>query len=528
MMAAQGGLPPVHPFTGMDVSSVLESHAKRFGSKRFLAWEPRKDGQPAAWTYQEFADEVERTAAGLATRGVREGDRVMLLLENSPAFVFCWFACARLGAVAIDANIHYTRDELAHAISLTDPVGVVTLDERLSELEGLLDDMWTTTIDTISGTCPGLRGDVGNLPTRRPDPGAPLCVQFTSGTTSRPKAVLYTHANALWGARVGASHGSVTSDDTFLVSMPLFHTAALMWHFLPTWWVGGTVVLVPGYSASQFWDISRRHSCTQTMLLGISKKTLDAQPVPEHSFRVWQFALEFPSLERRYGVRVLGCWGMTEVVTNVIVGNLHHPCETGAIGWASPEYDVRIIDEAGDDVPPGVPGELLVRGVRGLSVFAEYLSDPEATAAAFDDDGYFRTGDCVRLTQSGAIEYVTRLKDMLKVGGENVAAAEIERVCLTVTGVTEAAVVGRRDDLLDEVPVAFVVAHGAAEERIIEEVMRACSSALARFKVPREVHVVDELPERLLGKVAKADLRALAEALANGGGSPVNGSSLAP
>ncbi|MCB0976173.1 MAG: acyl--CoA ligase [Acidimicrobiales bacterium] len=153
-------------------------------------------------------------------------------------------------------------------------------------------------------------------------------------------------------------------------------------------------------------------------------------------------------------------------------------------------------------------------GIRGLSLFAEYHGDTRATADAFDDAGYFRTGDCVRLLPSGSIQYVTRLKDMLKVGGENVASAEIERVCGQVPGITAAAVVGRRDAFLDEVPVAFVVAPGQDVDEVASSVLAACTDQLASFKVPRSVHVIDELPESLIGKIAKAELRKLAEHLA--------------
>jgi crotonobetaine/carnitine-CoA ligase len=250
------------------------------------------------------------------------------------------------------------------------------------------------------------------------------------------------------------------------------------------------------------------------MLLGIARTTLANQPIPDHSYRLWQFGLEIPPLEERYGVRLLGVWGMTEVVTNVVVGLPHQRADAGSIGWASPEYDLRMVDADGADVPHGELGELLIRGVRGLSLFAEYLNDPNATAKAFDERGYFHTGDGVRQLDSGSIQYVTRLKDMLKVGGENVAAAEIERICMTVSGVTAAAVVSRRDPILDEVPVAFIVAPEADPDTIAESVTAACKRQLADFKVPRSVHLIDELPERLLGKIAKADLRERAEKLA--------------
>jgi crotonobetaine/carnitine-CoA ligase len=501
-------LPPVHPFAGMDVSSALAERVARHGDDRFLVWEPGTEAA-ASWTYREFAEAVEQVAAGLVARGVGPGDAVVLLLENSPAFLFCWFACARVGAVAIDTNTRYAPDELRHALDLTGAVGAVThehLVDRLAESGAELG--WTVTIDETTGTCPDLRGDPTTLENRPPDPGAALCVQFTSGTTSRPKAVLFTHANALWGGRVGAAHGRLVADDAVLVYAPLFHTAALSWQTLSTFWAGGTVVLLPKYTASRFWEVSLRHRCTHTNVLGIMLRTLGEQPVPDHHYRTWQFGMETPALEDRYGVRLFNAWGMTEVVTQPIINDLDAPVDVGAIGRAALEYEVRVAREDGSDTAIGEPGDLLVGGVRGLSIFAEYLNDPDATAEAFDGRGYFRTGDRVVRLPSGALRFAGRAKDMLKVGGENVAAGEIERVLAAVPGVTGAAVVGRPDPILDEVAVAFLtVAPGTDETAVAPAALEACRARLADFKVPRAVYLLDELPESLLGKIAKAALK---------------------
>lgn len=174
----------------------------------------------------------------------------------------------------------------------------------------------------------------------------------------------------------------------------------------------------------------------------------------------------------------------------------------------APEYQVRITRDDGTDVAPGEDGDLLVGGVRGLSMFAEYLHDPEATSAAFDEHGFFRTGDRVALLPSGAVRFVSRAKDMLRVGGENVAAGEIERVLLGVPGVTSAAVVARPDPLLEEVAVGFVTVDASSDESAVRDAaLAACRRQLADFKVPRDLYVIDALPEGLLGKIAKVKLR---------------------
>jgi crotonobetaine/carnitine-CoA ligase len=183
----------------------------------------------------------------------------------------------------------------------------------------------------------------------------------------------------------------------------------------------------------------------------------------------------------------------------------------GGIRWgrAAPEYQVRVLDDRGRPAEPGATGDLSIRGVRGLSIFAEYLNNAEATAKAFDAEGFLLTGDRVGVTPDRSLYFADRAKDMLKVGGENVSAGEIERVILTVPGVREVALVGKPHPMLDEVPVAFLLTDGHEDPSLAERAMAACRSALAGFKHPHEVRIVSELPRATLEKVAKAQLRTM-------------------
>ncbi len=506
-------LPDHHPFAGRDVASVFRERCERFGDRPFLAWEPPPgEGRAATWTYTEFAALVERTAAGLAERGVRRGDPVMLLLENSPAFLAVWFACARIGAVAVDTNTRYAVDELAHACRLTEPVGVVTHGHLRDRVEAVGGDRWLVTVDDETWTVPALEGDASALPPPDPpDPAAPMSIQFTSGTTSRPKAALYTHANALWGGRVGASHFGLGPDDVTFIHAPLFHTMALSWQMLATFWAGGTIVLVPKYTHSRFWEISLRHGCTRTFFQAFMMSLADA-PIPDHSYRSWIFGGEVPGIEAAFGVRLDSSWGMTEVVTNVLNSDPVVPGTEMVIGRVSPEYSIRVapLDDDEVDDGPGLVGELRVAGVRGLSLFAGYHRNEEATREGFDADGLWCTGDLVRQLPSGEIQFVSRIKDMLRVGGENVAAAEIERVAAEHPAVVGAGVVAGPDRSRGERPVVFVVAPGAEPDVVSAEVLDLCAERLADFKVPKAVHVLDELPESLIGKVSKKLLREMA------------------
>jgi len=180
-----------------------------------------------------------------------------------------------------------------------------------------------------------------------------------------------------------------------------------------------------------------------------------------------------------------------------------------SMGRPAPGYEIHVLDEDGAPVGPGEVGDLYVGGQRGVSLFLEYAGDPEATARAFREDGLFITGDRVRLGEDGFLYFADRSKDMLKVGGENVAASEIERVIASVPGVREVAVVAKKHPMLDEVPVAFVIPAEGQEDGLIDAIQAACAKGLATFKQPHEVRLVPELPRSTLEKVAKAELRAM-------------------
>jgi crotonobetaine/carnitine-CoA ligase len=212
-----------------------------------------------------------------------------------------------------------------------------------------------------------------------------------------------------------------------------------------------------------------------------------------------------------FRVKTIGWWGMTETVTHAIVGSTRLPNVPNSMGRAAPGYEIFVLDPQDQPVLPGAVGDLFVRGIPGVSLFQEYVDDPAAMRAAFRNDGLFITGDRVRVGADGALSFSDRSKDMLKVGGENVAASEVERVILTVSGVREAAVVGQPDVVLGETVVAFIIptASAAADTTLKERAMEACRIALASFKRPAEVRILQEFPRSTLEKVSKAELRKL-------------------
>ncbi len=517
----------VQPFAAQDIRTLLELQAQLRRDHPFLIWRPLS-GPGQTWTYGQFVERIRRFAAGLHGRGVRAGDRVLVHLDNCPETVIAWLGCAWMGAVAVTTNARSSGNELNYFAANSRAVAGIT-QPRFAELVAAScpDLRWLAITETDNGDDPGasrpepaqsferIDGDPSTLPARPHDPTAPFSVQYTSGTTSRPKGVLWTHANALWGARVNAEHETLGPGDVHMTALPLFHTNAQVYSVLASLWAGGTAVIVPRFSSSRFWKISLEHRCTWFSMVPFCARALADMEVPPHHYRLWGTGVCEPPSDAHFRVKTIGWWGMTETISHGTVGSVRFPNASMSMGRPAPEYEIRVLDADGRPAEPGQTGDLGIRGVRGLSLFAEYLDNPQATADAFDAEGWFHTGDRATVGADGSLYFADRSKDMLKVGGENVAASEIERVIMLVPGVVETAVVARKDRMLDEVPVAFVLAPQvppAGRAAFAAEIERACIEAMADFKRPREVRIVDELPRSTLEKIAKNELRKLLEA----------------
>lgn len=521
----------LHPFEGLDFNWLLDSRTQTHPDKRFLTWEPFEGPgstppQSRHFTYAEFREQVLATARALLAQGVKAGDTVLIHLDNCPEFLFAWCGCARIGAIAVTSNTRSAADELSYFASHSQSVGVISqkgLADRLP-LSGDSSLGWVVLLDDIGqkqrvpDTLPAhlswaqfvSEGECRELPALPADPNRSISVQYTSGTTSRPKGVLFTHANALFSGRQSAMHEGLAPDDVHMIQLPLFHVNALGYSFMSALWVGASIVVQPRFSVSRFWDVALRNRCTWASMVPFCQRAIYAQgPAPEHHFRAWGMGTRDAPEAVALGVPTVSWYGMTETISHVICSAPALPSPPGSIGWVSPVYEIKVLDDDGSPTSVGGTGQLRVRGRRGVSLFKEYFNNPQATIDAFDEHGFFITGDRVTRLVCGALQFAGRDKDMLRVGGENVAASEIESIIATVPGVTEAAVVGQKDPLRDEVPVAFVLS-GAPEAKhpaLIDRVLATCRAKLADFKVPVRVIVVDELPRGTLEKVSKVTLR---------------------
>jgi carnitine-CoA ligase len=515
----------VHPFAGWDVPALIEARGRQRGAHPALIWAPF-EGPAQVWSYAGFAEAVARIAGGLAARGIGTGDRVLLHLENCPETVLARFACAWLGATAVLSNAHLAAPELARVIAMLRPRVAITqpnLADRVARPGDHLE--WIAVTETGAAEAPNgspvptvdrfgrLYGNP--LPRRTPDPTAPAMILFTTGSTAAPKAVLWTHANLLWAGKVGALQQRLRADDVYQVHLPLFHVVGFTWSLMPALWAGTSVLLQPRFSASRFWSAALAHRATVASHAG-TDGFLRRQPVPDHAFRQWLFAWHDPDRNDYFRVSGSTGWGMTEMVIPAIVGDASMEQRVLSVGRPYPGYTIRIENEDGSSVRPGETGHLLIGAVRGLSIFQEYVDNPQAMAEAFDARGFFRTGDRVTLHEDGWIQFKDRVKDMIKVGGESVSASEVEAAITAAGGVAEVAVVARPDAAYGEVAIAFVVLEGAGDadeesgRAALQRIVQHCGQSLAKFKQPRDVIITPSLPKIGNNKINRPALRELA------------------
>ena len=509
-------------FPGQDLPWLLRHWAERTPDHPCLVWEPR-DGRTRTWTYAEFTAEVCRTAAGLLARGVGRQERVLIHCDNCPEAVFAWYACAWIGAVAVTTNTRSAENEIRYFAEHSKAVGVVTQPRYAAIVQRSASAArWILVTEDNSGETPegseadhglesfGTLGGHGEAPKRVPEPMLPAGIQFTSGTTARPKAVVHTHANGLWGGATASGNLRMGSDDVYLTFLPFFHVNAQSWCIWNTLWAGGTVVLMPKFSSSRFWELSLKHRCTRASMIPFCFKAIGTQEVPQHHYRAWITGVIMPELEEWFKVCTFACWGMTETVTHATRSDLHQSSLRMTIGKPTPGYELAVVDrQSGTFCEEGQIGSLFVRGIRGVQLFLEYADNPEANTKSFDENGWFDTGDTISVGPDGHLFFADRDKDILKVGGENVSAQQVEQACMTVGGLSEVAVVAKQDDMLDEVPVLFAIraADAEPEEALAAKVLAHCRANLADFKVPREVRFLDEFPRATLEKIAKNKLR---------------------
>jgi crotonobetaine/carnitine-CoA ligase len=488
-------------------AAVWANAVAEHNHETFLVFEG-SDGHVAEWTYADFDRQVGRVATMLVDHGVGRGASIHLALANSPTFVAVWLAATRLGAWIVPSDPMGRTPELADHIERTRPtIGFCASDRADVYRAAAPDGLRIVEIDESDV-------DLVAFPSSEfadwPDPAISdrAAVMFTSGTTGRPKGVEITQANYAFSARTMALAAELTSKDRQIVVLPMFHANAQYYSFASAIWTGASVALIHTFSASGFLPQCARHSATHASLFAAPIRMILArgEAIDGVALRHCWYAQnisadQYETISSWLGCRPRQLYGMTETVPAVLTDAATDP-RHDAMGYVTPGCEVEVQRADGATAGADEVGELVVRGDRGVTLFAGYLDDADTTEASYRD-GWFVTGDRASRDTAGRFFFDGRRSDVLKVAGENVSTVEVEAVLTAHPKVLEAAVVGAPDPVRDEVPVAFVVAADPAHPPSLDELEEWCAERLTKAKLPRDITFLDELPRTSVGKIRK-------------------------
>lgn len=496
-----------------NLARILTWARRRFPDREALRFEQR------TWSYARLDDDVHAAAAALRARGCGLGDRVVVLGPNLPEILILALALARIGGVLVPLNVRLHEQELVALARRAAPVGLVAAPECEPAARAIAAATptlaWRAAIDgPIDGfaawdelVAPGAGVHV---PDAELGPDVVQRIVFTSGTTSLPKGAMLTHGNVWANMQAQAAELELRGDDRVLNFAPLYHVGGLDLPGFGVWYAGGTMVLVRRFDAARIVALVAEERITGMVMVATMMNMIRRLPpdaIGDTSSMRWMiFSQATPALladTRRVfpTARLIEGYGMTETCTGLTYMDTGSAVAApGSAGFPLHGVDVRIVDEAGEDVPPGELGEIVARGAK---VFAGYLDDPAATAEAFFG-AWLRTGDVGRIDDAGRLFVLDRRKDMIRSGGENVAGSEIERVVDQVPEVVEVAALGVPHEQWVEVPVVVVAVRDGFDPLRVVERARA---QLGRFKQPKAIYVLDALPRNPSGKVLKRELR---------------------
>jgi acyl-CoA synthetase (AMP-forming)/AMP-acid ligase II len=527
------------PAAQATVAAAFAVAAARWGDRPFVQVLPETAQaygiEPGEISYAQALAQVEVLRSAYAAAGYGAGHRVGLLLENRPAFLLHWFALNGLGVSVVPINADLRSAELEYLVGHSEIVLAVALPHRHADLAAAARAAGRSLALMADGQTPppALLPPPGLGPGAAPGLATECGLLYTSGTTGRPKGCIlsnryYLHAGG-WYAGIGGMAALRPGAERMLTPLPLVHMNAKAYSVMAMVLTGGCLTVLDRFHPGTWWDSVRASSATVVHYLGVMPAMLIGAPASEadrdHAVRFGFGAgvdrRHQAPFEARFGFPLLEAWAMTETGAGAVVIASHEPRHVGqsCFGRAAPAVELRIVDEAGVDLPDGTPGELLVRAAgpdprRGF--FREYLKDPQATAEAWAG-GWFHTGDVVRRGEGGELYFVDRRKNVIRRSGENIAAVEVESVLRRHPGVREVAVAATPDPVRGDEVLACVVPVGpldaAARTALAHALVALSLEQLAYFKAPGYVAFVDALPLTPTQKVQRGELKALAATL---------------
>jgi fatty-acyl-CoA synthase len=491
----------------MDLSDLIDRNAAFTPDKAAIRF------QGGTLGYAGFATRIAQTARALKSRlGVGRGDRVAILAANHPDYLVLLYACARLGAMLVPLNWRLAVPEQVFILSDASVKALVVEDAFAAVIPPVTQALPDIHVIGLDFAPAGLSFErllaSGQGDGRNPhiDLSCPLLIVYTSGTTGRPKGAVLRQEALVWNAAMSQHMHGLTADDHVLTVLPLFHVGGLNIQTTPALQLGATVTIHPRFAPDATLAAFAEDQPTLTVLVPATIQALVQHPrwtetdmsslraVTTGSTVVPQALIDAVTTR---GVPVLQVYGSTETcpiaIYTCLGGDLSRGNSTGLPGL---HCEARVVDEKGREVPHGTSGEVVVRGPNML---LEYWGNAAATSEALRN-GWFYTGDIGTRDVDGYFVIHDRKKNMIISGGENIYPAEVERVLHEHPAVAEAAVIGRPDPRWQEVPIAYVVRRKGVSVDA-DTLTRHVAGQLARFKIPREVVFVDDLPRNALGKV---------------------------
>jgi crotonobetaine/carnitine-CoA ligase len=518
----------------MNLSDLLADQATKYGNREFLLFE-RQPGNSTfnninqesfrqTLTFRRLDDRVNQACHYLSSQGLVRGDVFNLHLPNCPSFLILWFAGARLGAIMMPTNVLASTEELVYLLGHSSSKITFTTSEHLETLnqcQNKIDclekvilcdpyshdpalDSFETLLQQQPDTC-------WNCPASETDLAA---IMYTSGTTSKPKGVMVTHANYLTAGQTVADAIELGENDRHFVVLPLFHGNAQYYSTMSALLRGASIVLMDRFSASRYFDKCIEYGCTVASLFAAPMRMILAQPQNSdhrnNELRIVIYAQNLTAQQmlewqQRFNAPLSQIWGMTETMGPPLMNPLRGERRNWTVGKPTGDYEIALIDETGKAVEAGQEGEITVKGIPGKTIMVGYFRNPEATNNTIRDN-WLHTGDNAIQDEDGYFRFVDRKKDMIKRSGENVSAGEVEDVILQHPAVFECAVIGLPDKLRDESIVAVVVLHQGhhiSEHDLIE----FCAARLAKFRVPQTIIFEKSLPKTSVGKIQKHLIR---------------------
>lgn len=485
-------------------------------------------------SYGEFEHTVGRFAQGLQDLGVQKGDHVAFLLGNTPHYLIALYATMRLGATAIPVNPIYTPDEISYILRNGDVKAVIALDALLPLVEvgvqafpevvtfvvcettadvaekiAALSEEAKAKTHLFSHIVASATGSLEPVDIAQDDTAIIL---YTSGTTGNPKGAMLTHRNVYSNARDVSTYLGYRANDRIIATLPVFHVFALTVVVNAPLISGATVLLTPRFSPIEIFTLAREQQAT--VFAGVPTMYNFLYLLPEgkpEDFSTIRLAISggaslpvalLHNFEKKFNVRVSEGYGLSEASPVTCFNPLDRERKAGSIGTSINNVENRVVDVNGIDVPVGEVGELVV---RGPNVMKGYYKMPEETAMAIRD-GWLYTGDLAKVDDEGYFYIVDRKKDMIIVGGYNVYPREVEEVLFAHDNIVEAAVVGYPDPNFGEAVHAYIVLKEVAATTT-DDILAYCAKHMVKYKVPKVVEILDELPKNTTGKILRRTLK---------------------